>query len=191
MKKLFLLVTLFIPFLYINAQQIDNIDSLYQDKASYLIKNEVISVDSANSQELQKRVKEWASVAFVNLKEVLVGETENQLTFVYLTESFYLTTKLFGKEQKTSYPWYIRLVVQTKDDKVRMSFFDDGNASMTGQIFVSARSYKLASYIFPEGKNREKYQKNYSPGLYSIRESVLSMLRSCKSSVITQPKETW
>jgi hypothetical protein len=131
------------------------------------------------SAELQKHTKNWAATAFVNLKEVLVGETEDQLTFVYINDAFYV--KSWGTVVKVS--WYIRLVVQTKNGKAKVSFYDDGNVMMTN---ASARSIHLSQY-FPGGKQ----QKPYSEGLWNLRESILTTLTACKKGVSSVPKEDW
>lgn len=87
MKKIALILTLFLSFF---AKSQFQIDSLYSDKEQLLINQKVIIVDSVNREELINRIKNWGGVSFVNLKEVLVSETQDQLVFTYVTSGFYV-----------------------------------------------------------------------------------------------------
>jgi hypothetical protein len=73
----------------------------------------------------------------VNLKEVMVSETDNQIVLVYIIKTpNYLKFKTLGITTITpvNYDWYIRLIAQFKDGKIRVQFYDDGNV------------YKLSEY---------------------------------------------
>jgi hypothetical protein len=101
----------------------------------------------------------WGSTHFVNLKEVLVGETEDQLVFNYITNDFYLKT--MGMVTQVS--WYVRMVTQVKDGRIRVQLYDDGNAykpgSYSGGVSTPAmqsRTYHL-SYYFKDTVARKMY----------------------------------
>lgn len=159
-----------------------NIDSLYQKKDDYLIFSGVHKFDSLTQAELVKRVKNWASINFVNLKEVLVSETEDQLVLNYITSSFY--AKSLG--MKTTIDWYIRLLIQFKDGKIKCSYIDDGNVRMT-DVNVSARTYKLKDY-FKEKDGIMVAQKMHTIGLVNLHNTIINSFNSLKESI--EKKET-
>jgi hypothetical protein len=69
-----------------------HIDSFFENKTDYLIYSKVILLDSTNSEEIIKRVKNWGGINFVNLREVLVTETSDQLVLNYIDKSFFYKT---------------------------------------------------------------------------------------------------
>ena len=125
------------------------IDSFYVDKESFLIESHVEEFDtSITSTEIIKRIKNWGGTNFVNVENVLVGETNDQLVFNFITNSVY--HKGLGMKYKTG--WYVRLVVQVKENRVRFLFYDDGNAYIPGTYSgtykvpaVQARTRKISS----------------------------------------------
>jgi hypothetical protein len=161
-----------------------HIDSLYFDKSQFLMNQKVIQVDSVLSDELIKRVKNWGSTHFVNLKEVLVGETEDQLVFNYISDDFYVKTM----GMVTGVSWYIRMVVQVKDGRIRVQLFDDGNAYKPGSYSggvstpaMQARAYHLTDY-FKDTVAR----KMYNDGLEKIKSGVVTTLFSLEQAVKTK-----
>jgi hypothetical protein len=88
--------------------------------------SKVIEIPNKTQKELQTQFKNWASTSFVNLREVMVSETDNQIVLNYITKTpNYL--KVLGMKTPFNYDWYVRLVAQFKDGKVRIQFYDDGN----------------------------------------------------------------
>jgi len=96
---------------------------MYKDKATFLIYTEVIPYDSIKQSTLIQKTKNWASTAFANLKEVLVSETDDQLVLNYVTSAYYVKVL----DSKSPFNWYVRMVIQIKDGKIKVSFFDDEN----------------------------------------------------------------
>jgi hypothetical protein len=144
----------------------------------------VIQVDSVLSDELIKRVKNWGSTHFVNLKEILVGGTEDQLVFNYITDDFYVKTM----GMVTGVSWYIRMVVQVKDGRIRVQLFDDGNAYKPGSYSgclgtpgMQARAYHLTD-CFKDTVAR----KMYNDGLEKIKSGVVTTLFSLEQAVRTK-----
>ncbi len=86
MKNLLILPFIFLSFSTF-AQNCITRDSTFQNFDEKLIYSEVILIDSVNQAELIRRAKNWGGTAFVNLKEVLVAETDNQLVFNYSTSN--------------------------------------------------------------------------------------------------------
>ena len=82
MKKLFL-GALLLQSTALFSQSFYHIDSLYQDKTYYLIYNTLESIDSITQDQLITKIKNWGGTNFVNMSEVLVSETKEQLVFNY------------------------------------------------------------------------------------------------------------
>lgn len=109
--------------------------------------------------------KNWASTSFVNLKEVTVSETDNQMVLNYITEtSDYFKT--LGMKNPFTMSWYVRLVGQFKDGKIRILAYEDGNAFKPGSYSsygsvpaVQRGTYSLTSFMkTPE--TEKDFQKN-------------------------------
>lgn len=184
MRNLTLLLALLVSFL---AKSQFQIDSLYSDREQLLINQKVIVVDSVSSEELIKRIKNWGGVSFVNLKEVLVSETQDQLVFTYITSGFYV--KSLGIT--TPLDWYVRMVVQVKDGRIRVQQFDDGNTfrpgSYSGSVSVpstQARLYNLDDY-FVDGVAR----KMYNEGFIRFKAATLTTLYSLETAVKSPKSE--
>ena len=82
-----------------------HIDSFYQNENERLIYSGVHLFDGVKQNELLKKVKNWAGTNFVNLKEVLVGETDDQLVLNYIISNYVYSFMLLDYNPK----WYIRL----------------------------------------------------------------------------------
>lgn len=161
-----------------------HVDSLYENKSELLINEVVLEVDSTSTSDLVKKVKNWAGINFVNMEEVLVSETNDQLVFNYITD-FVIGNGLLAQSKN----WYIRMVIQFKDGKVRIRQYDDGNAfwpgSYSGGVSVpatSARKYRLTDYFKKDGTST----KMYSNGLKGIKSNCLSTIESIDKS-LTNP----
>jgi hypothetical protein len=132
MKKLILILLTFVATYSVFGQdEVVPEMKKFEDADSQLYLSKVIEVPNQTQSQLINRFKNWASLNFVSLKDVIVSETENQIVLVYITEPVHwyraMGTKMF-------YPtkFYVRLVVQFKDGKSKFSFFDDGNAFIVG-----------------------------------------------------------
>ena len=161
------------------------IDSLYENKNEFLIYSKIVKFDSLSIAELNKRIKNWAGLKFVNMKDVLVSETTDQLVFNYITSSFFGYYKVPFKSQKqiTKIDWYIRMVIQMKDNRIRILFFDDGNAFMQGsEGFPStpSRQFKLANYFKKDGTCHE----NYNDGMINLKNELINTVNDLFNSII-------
>ena len=133
MKKVLLGLTLVLGTLVSNGQDevIRNLKD-FEKAGEGLYISKVIEIPNKTQKELQTQFKNWASTSFVNLREVMVSETDNQIVLNYITKTpNYLKT--LGMKMPIDYSWYIRLVAQFKDGKVRVQFYDDGNAFKPGE----------------------------------------------------------
>ena len=125
------------------SQETIHIDSVFQNKDENLLFSKVISLDSVSQSNIKQRVKNWAGTTFLNMNQVLVSETESLLVFNYIESS-----KFSSMGVNYDYPEYTRIIVQMKDNKVKISFFDDGNVLRPG------------SSNFPSIKARSQYIKD-------------------------------
>jgi hypothetical protein len=104
----------------------------FEDATTGLYVSKVIEVPSKSQKELQTQFKNWASTSFVNLREVMVSETDNQIVLNYITKTPNYV-KTLGMKVPMDYDWYVRLVAQFKDGKIRVQFYDDGNVFKPGE----------------------------------------------------------
>ena len=158
MKKILLVLTLTLGTLVSNSQDevIRNLKD-FEKAGEGLYISKVIEIPNKTQKELQTQFKNWASTSFVNLREVMVSETDNQIVLNYITKTpNYL--KILGLNTPFNYDWYVWLVAQFKDGKVRIQFYDDGNvyrpierggAGGTNQFSATpARSTFIKSLIY-------------------------------------------
>lgn len=158
------------------------IDSFYEDKAELLITSKVVIFDSIKQADLLRKVKNWSSTKFISLKDVLVSETDNQLTINYIDNSFYSKTFV----GITYIKFYVRLVVQFKDGKIKYSFHDDGIVADIAAS-ISARAYHIKDY-FKEKDGQYSSQKNNTEGMLAFKNSILATLFSANKYITNQEK---
>lgn len=162
-----------------------HIDSLYQDQESYLLYSVVQEYDSLSQEVLNTKVKNWAGTAFVSLPEVLVGDTKEQMVLRFITNAFYF--KMLG--MATICPWYIRVVILMKDNKIKISFYDDGNsfwpARYTGTTVipaVQAGKYHFNHYAFKKDGTAAKMSND---GIANIKPICINMANDLNSSILS------
>jgi hypothetical protein len=167
------------------------IDSFYEKTDELLIYSTILEFADIKKEELIKRTKNWGATRFVNLKEVLFGETDDQLVFNYIDKNMFI--KALG--MNSSFSWYIRLVIQFKDGKMRTQYFDDGNTFQPGgqyNVSTPARKNHLVNY-FKEDDGVLLGLKNASPGLASLKQSIKLNASDLKVSVTLNQvkKDEW
>lgn len=147
--------------------------------------------ENISQDKINNCVKNWAGRNFVNMREVLVSETKDQMVFNYITNSFFI--KILG--MPNSYKWYIRLVVQTKENKVRLLFYDDGNAFWAGTYTrignsfsstpsIPARRYRFKDYFKKDGTCR----KTHEAGIISLRSHCVNSSKDIIDNVEMPPQ---
>jgi hypothetical protein len=156
-------------------------EEFYDDPGELLVHTKVYEFDSLPREEISKRLKNWAGANFVNSREVIVSETEDQMVLVYSMNKFFV--KVLG--MRSYLPWYIRLVVQIKDDKMRCLFYDDGNVFRPGSY---NNGYTIPST--PARRNRFKdymrngvSPKNQTDAYVEVREYIILTGESISESV--------
>jgi hypothetical protein len=166
-----------------------HIDSFYENRSEYLIHTVKISLgDSVGKAQLIERVKNWSGTKFVNPKEVLVNETNDQLVYNYIQSLVF--------NNGVSFKWYVRLLVSVKDDKIRLQFYDDGNVFYTiGTISNPSRSSHLKNYfvkedgIFPRKMNNSALV-NFKNEVKSTSVGLENYIKNAKSQS-TPKKDDW
>jgi hypothetical protein len=139
----------------------------WEDINTKLYTSKVIEFEGKSQKDLIVLYKNWASIAFVNLKEVLVGETESQIVIRYVL-STNANYKIMGMKGSSAFDWYVRLIAQFKDGKVKVSFFDEGNvpipsSSINGIIVPGSPS---GSYYVCQQVNKPKDMLKVNSSFY-------------------------
>ena len=103
----------------------------YEDLSKFQFISKVIELPGKSQKDVLNMFKNWASTSFVNLKVVIVSETDNQIVVNYITETSTFM-KVLGMKSQYEISWYVRLVAQFKEGKMRLIAYDDGNAFKPG-----------------------------------------------------------
>jgi hypothetical protein len=137
------------------------LSQIYLDESTYLVSQKVIDFDSISASELLIRFENWGGQTFRNYEKVRTSKTETQITLNYITSTF-----------NTALDFYLIMVVEFKDNKIRVQIFDDGNVykpgSYSGSTYIpgiAARIYHLKSY-FSDGMIIYKPK----PGMLNVNE---------------------
>jgi len=167
------------------------LDSIYSNKDELVIYSGIHKFDSLNSSEIKNKIKNWASLNFVSLKDILVSETDDQIVLNYINSSFYV--KSLGT--KSTIQWYIRLLIQIKDGRARFTYYDDGNVRMLPSQYsagVQARTFKLKSY-FSEKNGAYVCGKMYTQGMIDLLNSIKGNYESVLKEKETnkKPNDNW
>jgi hypothetical protein len=164
----------------------------YEDAASKLFISKVIEVPNKTQKELATQFKNWASTSFVNLREIIVSETDNQIVLNYITRtnSYF---KTLGMKNPVEYSWYVRLVAQFKDGKIRVQFYDDGNVFRPGEYLTYARTttpstparsmFISAVTIKPESYKELHRTKYFYDLHYQWQQNISNMTSSCEKGM--------
>ena len=158
MKKISLLIIL--AFVTVSSKaQIHETDyeikitEFYKNLETKLVSDTIINVDSLSKTEIKNKLKNvFSRDFFVSSKSVLDNESDNQLTYVYITHN--LDTWI------SPTPMYIRLIAQIKDRKYKLSFYDDGNvyeARTSNTVEMPARSFYVSGYFKNSGNVRHGF----------------------------------
>jgi hypothetical protein len=188
MKKMKLILMMLFVILSTNSFSQLHVDSLYDNKDELLIYSVIYEFDSLSQDVINTKVKNWAGTNFVNMKEVLVSETKEQFVFNYITESFFMKTLGISNY----YNWYIRMVIQTKDNKIKISLYDDGNCYWPGSYSggVSVPATQVREHTFLDYFNKKgTCIKMCNDGLVMVRKSCINtssdLINSIKSNTNT------
>jgi len=201
MRKL-LIGLLFLVISFVSYSQEETIPQLkpYEDLESKLYSSKVIEIAGKTQKELQNNFKNWASTSFNNLREVMVSETDNQIVLVYITREPAIV-KTIMMTVTIDRSWYVRLVAEFKEGKMRVSIYDDGNVfkpaeySQYGNIpALQARTQFVSSFQIaptnPKDLMRNKgmmYNVHYK-WQQKANATLLSIEEAIKNPTATSPK---
>jgi hypothetical protein len=150
------------------------VEQIYQDLSTYLVSQRVLEFDSIKANELMIRFENWAGQNFRNYDKVRTSKTESQITLNYITSSF-----------STSLDFYLNMVVEFKDNKIRVQIYDDANVykpgSYSGSTYISGvagRAYHISSYF-----NNGMIIYKPKPGMLNINEKNATGSLAYKASV--------
>ena len=150
------------------------VEQIYQDLSTYLVSQRVLEFDSINANELMIRFENWAGQNFRNYEKVRTSKTESQITLNYITSSF-----------STTLDFYLNMVVEFKDNKIRVQIYDDANVykpgSYSGSTYiagVAGRAYHISSYF-----NNGMIIYKPKPGMLNINEKNATGSLAYKASV--------
>jgi hypothetical protein len=192
MKKLLVLTMVLVSFVSYGQEEVVPDLKPYEDATSKLFISKVIEVPNKTQKELATQFKNWASTSFVNLREVIVSETDNQIVLNYITttNSYF---KTLGMKTAVEYGWYVRLVAQFKDNKVRVQFYDDGNVFRPGEYLTyartttpstPARSMFISAVTTKPESYKEMHRTKYFYDLhYQWQQNISNMSLSCEKGM--------
>jgi hypothetical protein len=179
-------ITLIASVISYGQQTSFTVDSFYQKKSEHVIHSQVLEFPNKTKTEIMNGFKNWASTRFVNLKEVTVSETEDQIVLNYITKDFY--TKTLGMTNTVG--WYIRVVVEFKEGKMRINYTDDGNAFISPtqySVATPARTYKFEDYFKEDGQVRKGVQN----GLQNVKHNIVESTQSIKLVEQKKNNDNW
>ncbi len=117
------------------------INDIYTNPSNYLVLEKIIKVDSTSMQELMNRFENWAGANFRDYSNVRTSKTEDQITLLYITDA-------------VGIKMYVILKAEFKDNKAKVSFYDDGNVATPGSYVgstyhpgISGRTFRMTSYF--------------------------------------------
>lgn len=196
MKYLFTLLTITIFMvqpLFLKGQDNDVPEyKTWEDINSKLYLSKVIEFEGKSQKDLIVLYKNWASVAFVNLKEVLVGETESQIVIRYVLNTS-ANYKIMGMKGTSAFNWYVRLIAQFKEGKLKVSFYDEGNVptpstSINGIIVPGSPS---GSYYVCQQVNKPKDLNKVNSSFYQYHLMWQNKVDDLVLSIETQLKNPY
>ncbi len=180
MRKIYVLSVMILSVFSLNAQSSKQekdtvfVEQIYQDLSTYLVSQRVLEFDSVKASELMIRFENWAGQNFRNYEKVRTSKTESQITLNYITSSF-----------STSLDFYLNMVVEFKDNKIRVQIYDDANVykpgSYSGTTYiagVAGRAYHISAYF-----NNGMIIYKPKPGMLNINEKNASGSLTYKASV--------
>lgn len=155
------------------------LSDVFEEPSERLLKSIVLESPGSSAKSLKMKFKNWAQSRFVNLEEVLVGETDSQLTINYIEEYSYRA----GLGMSVSISHYVRMICQFKEGKLRVLLFDDGNCFVPSSQYtpsVSARSYYMDSFFNKDGLVVKEYTRVQYRRMLAFNNEINNMLNSVK-----------
>ena len=176
MRKLLLLITIMINGFIMSQKETIKYNEYLKDPLNRLVLEKVMIFDSINKEELINRFENWGGQNFRNYSEVRTSKTNDQITLLYINSFAHLFNG--GPEL------YIIMNAQFKDNKLRISVYDDGNVFRPG--------YYLGNIYVPSIPARSSYLIDYfdSDGLLEYKPGTGSFnMKGRRAAVLIEYKE--
>ena len=149
-----------------------HINDIYSNPSNYLVLEKIIKVDSTSKQELINRFENWGGSNFRDYSNVRTSKTDDQITLLYINEN--------SENNKM----YVILKTEFKDNKVKVSFYDDGNVGSLG-------SYIGGSYVSGTPSRLIHYTQFFEDGMIIYKKSSGSLnVKLARVKVLSEYKES-
>ena len=168
----------------------------YEDLATRLYISKVVEIEGKSQKDLMTLFKNWGSTAFVNIREVMVSETDNQIVLVFITKINRPLRSMLGLNNN-EIGLYVRMTGEFKDGKCRISLYDDGNVATLPSYYGSvtipgspSRSYymsdvmkKLILQEYEWDYKKPENDKDYTKAKYANYPFVLNYQRGLETTL--------
>ena len=169
-----------------------HLNQIYENVGQLLISEKIIEVDSTPQSLLLERFENWGGETFRDYEKVRTSKTESQVTMTYISK---------GR--------YINLVAKFKENKVKVSVFDDGNTYKSGTEYskpTQARSYyfkdkfnlnneNAGMFIYKTKIGLFNYSKIYADEMIDYKEyvnnTILTIEKSLKNDTKKAKSDDW
>jgi hypothetical protein len=180
------IVTLFLFLFLFNClcaqtKEIDTlyITQIYKDVSEFLISDTVIVVDSTSQAALLQRFENWGGETYRDYEKVRTSKTESQVTILYIYDESYFIIK-----------------AQFKDNKVKISIYDDGNtykpAINSYDKATQARTYKLRHLFDVDNSSPNVIIYKTKEGYFNMKgkraKSLLNYKRDVENTILSIAK---
>ena len=182
----------------INAANKDTLflQGIYENPSNYLVSERILKFDSIKLVDLMTKFENWGGQNFVNYNEVKTGKTNEQITLTYITSPSGILK------------FYVNLIIEFKDNKIRIRAYDDGNVFRPGDYAggvsipaIQSRSSHIKSYfedgmiIYKPTPNSFNYKEKWVSGIIQYKQDIENTITSIetyiKSNLNTETKSDW
>ena len=191
MKKLILLfITIF--FVVNTYAQKDTIyvADIYDDVSTNLVTEKILIFDSISKKDLMITFENWAGKNFRNYSEVKTSQTDDQISLLFIDNTY----------GYCSYNgMYIIMLVEFKDNKVRIRTYDDGNVSFVlGNTIVQERTYYHKNFfhkkyiIYTNNTSFFNYLGRFATSSKLYKKNIYNMIDDINNNLKTETrKKEW
>jgi hypothetical protein len=155
-----------------------NIGNFYTNQKTLLIYDGIIEPNVNSKLSSKELVSQWINLNFTNLKNNDLVITDSSIMFEYVNERLFLNSN-FGTKL---YPWFIKVVISLKDEKVHISYFDSGNCL----IEIVSGSYIERKTRFLSTLYTISNTSKWNVGLISLKESLINNCNSLNNFIKSQ-----
>jgi len=172
------------------------LQSIFQNSSTNLVSERILKFDSIKLVDLMTKFENWGGQNFVNYNEVKTGKTNEQITLTYITSTVVIVK------------FHVNLVIEFKDNKVRVRAYDYGNAFKPAEYIgvtlipsVPSKSIYLKNYfedsmiIYNPKPSNFNYKQKWATGIIQykldIEDTINSIETYIKSNLNIETKSDW